>query len=291
VKLNKEKFEGHSLALFTMLVWGTTYISTKVLLESFEPVDVLVIRFVISFVILLIAAPKKIDHSDKKRELYFLGAGLSGICMYYLLENISLKYTTASNVGVIVSTAPFFTAILSRLLKRIDKLKVKFFIGFIVAMVGIALISFQGAGIEWNPKGDLLAVLSAFMWAVYSQFTDKIGSYDDINTIQATRHVFFYGILFMIPTCLFMGVHVDFATFFLTKNLLNMLYLGLVAGAVCFVTWQNAVKRIGALASNVYIYTIPVITVITSAIVLHEKITPYTVAGIILVLAGLVLSK
>lgn len=105
---------GHGAALFTIVVWGTTFISTKVLLRSFQPVEILIIRFVIGYLLLFLAKPGLMKLTEKKQEWIFAAAGLCGICLYYLLENIALTYTLASNVGVIISAAPFFTAVLSR---------------------------------------------------------------------------------------------------------------------------------------------------------------------------------
>ncbi len=91
-------------------------------------------------------------------------AALCGICLYYLLENIALTYTMASNVGVIISVAPFFTAILSHLfMKSEGKLRINFFIGFVVEMAGVMLISFNGSKLELNPMGDILAVAGLFL--------------------------------------------------------------------------------------------------------------------------------
>lgn len=136
---------------------------------------------------LIAVYPKRLRIKDKKQELTFAAAGLCGICLYYLLENIALTYTMATNVGVIISVAPFFTAVLSHVfLKAEEKLKAGFFIGFIVAMAGICLISFSGSESKLNPIGDILAIASAFVWAVYSLLTRKISSYG-YNTIGATR--------------------------------------------------------------------------------------------------------
>ena len=86
-----------------------------------------------------------------------------------------MTYTMASNVGVIISVAPFFTAILSHLfLKKEEKMGAGFFIGFAVAMVGIVLISTNGASLKLNPFGDVLALLAAFIWACYSILSRRI---------------------------------------------------------------------------------------------------------------------
>lgn len=165
---NKKTF-GHLAALLTIVIWGTTFISTKILLVDFKPVEILFFRFVTGFFVLLVISPKRLKTANRKEELTFAVAGLCGICLYYLLENVALTYTLASNVGVIISVAPFFTAILAHLfMKSEEKLRVQFFAGFIVAMVGIVLISFNGQELELNPMGDLLAIVAALVWAFYS---------------------------------------------------------------------------------------------------------------------------
>lgn len=190
---------GHLMALLTILIWGTTFISTKVLLVDFQPVEILFFRFVLGLLALLIVCPRRLTGTTLRQEIVFGAAGLCGVCLYYLMENIALTCTMATNVGVIISAAPFFTAILSHLLlKKEEKLGAAFFVGFLLAMTGIALISFNGSALQLNPTGDLLALLAAFLWACYSIFTHKISGYG-YNTILTTRRIFFYGILFMVP--------------------------------------------------------------------------------------------
>lgn len=282
---------GHVLALVTVLIWGTTFISTKVLLVDFEPVEILFIRFCMGFLALIVICPRLLRGTTRRQELTFAAAGLCGICLYYLLENIALTYTLASNVGIICSTAPFFTALLSRLfLRGEERLRPSFFAGFAIAMIGIALISLNGASLEVNPKGDALALLAAFVWACYSVLTRKIAVFG-YGTVQTTQRVFFYGILFMIPALFIFGFELDVSRFASPVNALNLLFLGLGASALCFVTWNHAVKLLGALKTSAYIYLAPAITVAASAIILHEPVTWATIAGLVLTLAGLVLSE
>lgn len=127
-----------------------------------------------------------------------------------------------------------------------EKLQANFFIGFVVAMAGIALISFNGSALQLNPVGDLLALLAAFLWACYSILTKKISSFG-YNTILTTRRVFFYGILFMIPALFLFDFKLDLSRFANMTCLLNILFLGLGASALCFVTWNFAVKLLGQL--------------------------------------------
>ena len=289
--MGNKKTIGHLAALLTIIIWGTTFISTKILLVGFQPVEILFFRFVMGFIVLLMLSPKRLKTANRKEELTFAVAGLCGICLYYLLENIALTYTLASNVGVIISVAPFFTAILAHLvIKSEEKLRLQFFTGFIVAMVGIVLISFNGQELELNPIGDLLAIVAALVWAFYSILTKKINSFG-YPVILTTRRTFFYGILFMIPTLFFFDFQLDLSRFGELTYLLNILYLGLGASALCFVTWNFSVKELGAVKTSVYIYMVPVITVLTSVLILHEQVTVLASIGTILTLIGLFLSE
>lgn len=282
---------GHIMSLITIMIWGTTFISTKILLADFTPIEILFLRFLLGLFVLIAVYPKRLKISNKNQEFIFAAAGLCGICLYYLLENIALTLTMASNVGVIISAAPFFTAVLSHFfLKTEEKLKTGFFVGFIVAMIGICLISFNSSTLELNPLGDILAIAAAFVWAIYSLLTRKISSFG-YNTIQATRRIFTYGIIFMLPFLFVFDFSLDVHKFVKPEYVLNFLYLGFGASAICFVTWNYAVKVLGAVKTSVYIYMVPVITVVTSIIVLKEEITWIAVIGISLTLIGLFLSE
>ena len=289
--MKSQKTAGHIAAMITIIIWGTTFISTKILLVDFHPVEILFFRFIIGLLALMAVYPHRLKGTTKKQEGIFALAGLCGVCLYYLLENVALTYTLASNVGVLVSVAPIFTVILSRIfMKQEEKQGSGFFIGFLMAMVGIGLISFNGSAMELNPIGDLLALLAAVIWACYSLLTKVIGTYG-YPTILVTRRIFVYGILFMIPTLFFTEFRLEFSRFANPVYLCNMIFLGLGASALCFVSWNYAVKVLGAVKTSNYIYVVPVITVITSVIVLHEQITLMAAIGIAFTLAGLFISE
>ncbi|WP_313184687.1 DMT family transporter [Lacrimispora sp.] len=287
----KKDIQGHLFAFMTIFIWGTTFISTKILLKAISPIEILFLRFTIGFIVLLAFYPHRLKIKERKQEFYFAAAGLCGVTLYYLFENIALTYTFASNVGVIITIAPFFTAIFAHLFLDKEKLRLQFFIGFAVAVMGIILISFNGSSnFKWNPLGDILAVLASVVWAAYSVLTKKISGFH-YNTIQATRRIFFYGLVFMVPALFVFGFEPKINQLMQPVILFNILFLGLGASALCFVTWNTAVKILGAIKTSVYIYLVPVITVITSVIVLRETITGVAVFGIVLTLSGLFISE
>lgn len=289
--MNREKMAGHLTALFTVIIWGTTFISSKVLLQEFSPVEVLFYRFVLGLAALTFIYPKRMTGTSWKQEVLFAIAGLSGITLYYLMENIALTYTMASNVSVIVSTAPVFTVLFCNLLYKDEKRTgIKFFAGFLITMAGIWLISFNGAALQLNPLGDFLSLIGAVTWGIYSAAYKKITEFG-YPVVQTTRRIFFYGVLFMIPFLFFMDFHPDLTGFANPVYLLNILYLGFGACALCFLTWNYAVTALGAVKSSFYIYLVPVITVVVSSIILKEEMTALAWAGTILTITGLFVSE
>ena len=291
-QVDKNKIrKAHLFAFFTIFIWGTTFTSTKMLLIDFSPTEILFFRFLLGYIALLMASPHFIKYKNKREELLFAGAGICGVTLYFILQNTALTYTLASNAGVLVSVAPFFTAILSYFLLDGEPFNKRFFIGFIVSIIGIILIGYNGNYIlELNPLGDILAILSAAVWAVYSILMKKISKFN-YNIIQCTRKIFFYGLLFLLPMLPLFGFQLDMARFASIPNLFNMLFLGLGASALCFVTWNYALGILGAVKTSVYIYISPVVTIVVSAIILHEKITIVAIIGVIFILSGLYLSE
>lgn len=289
-RAKNENALGHITALFTILVWGTTFVSTKILLVDFTPIEILFIRFVVGFLALFLIMPRIVRWMGWRCEKLFMLAGLFGVTLYYLLENIALTGTLATNVGVIVSVAPFFTAVLERFINKGKALSLQFVVGFIVAMVGICFISFSETGIHLSFSGDALALCAAVVWACYSVCMTRISALG-LPTVKATRRVFEYGLLFMILFLPVLGFSPDASVFLNPINIGNLLFLGLGASAACFVTWNFSVKRLGAVVTSVYIYLVPVITAVASWIVLGERLVPLALCGVVLTIIGLFISQ
>ena len=149
--MEKQILKGNYSALLTVLIWGTTFVSTKVLLESFLPIEILFFRFVLGFLALLVISPHFLKVDSLKRELVYAAAGLTGVCLYYLFENIALTYTLAANVSVMVSIAPFFTAILTRLFQK-DRESIVFACDFLKNIFRDALVYGSGAQLMSGQK-------------------------------------------------------------------------------------------------------------------------------------------
>ncbi|MCE5342630.1 MAG: DMT family transporter [Eubacteriales bacterium] len=281
---------GHALALCTVLVWGTTFIASTVALRTLSPVELLALRILIAIAALALANPHRLKLQSRRHELYLLGAGLSGVTLYFLFEYIALTYTSSANCSVIISSAPFFVALAMRFLLREERLNRSFFIGFVVAMVGVSMVSFAGRSLKLNPLGDVLCILAAISWAFYSVCIRKLEGYG-YNMMLITRRIFLYGLLFLLPIIAVTGFSVTPADILNTDTLLSILFLGLVASALCFVMWNTAVRLIGPIKTSAYIYLTPPVTIIFAYIILNDPIHPLAIAGAALTLFGLFISQ
>lgn len=279
-------------AIATMLVWGTTLLSSDYLLNSAHLSAEAVIfgRFAVAFVVLNLIYPKRLKFQGIKTEARFALAGFCGVSLYFMGENSALLYTQPANVSIIITSAPFFTAVLLRIFGRTKKLSAGFFIGFAVAMSGVIVTALDSGKLGLSPKGDLIALVAAIAWGFYSVIIDKINS-GGFNLVQSTRRIFFWGLVFMIPFMIFSDFSfAEYAALSDVKALLNLLYLGVIASALCYISWNYAMKTISPLIASAYIYGIPVVTILFSAL-LNFKITWFIALGAVLTIAGLLISN
>lgn len=292
---SQKQLPGHLAASFTIVVWGVTFISTKVLLVSFSPIEIMFYRLTLALLALTIASPPRLslgwlDLSTLRGEWKAMSAGLCGVTLFFLLQNLALSYTLAANVSVLLSVIPLFTALVSRVVLN-EKLKAGFFFGFTVAMAGIILITFNGSFIlKLNPLGDLLTLLAALVWVMYSILIKGMSA-DEGGTLAVTRKVFFYGLLFMLPALPLFGFRFGLERLTVLSNILNLFFLGVGGSALCFFTWNFAVHHLGPVKTSVYLYLVPMVTIVASALVLNEEITLLAGIGIALILSGMAFSE
>ncbi|MBQ9494325.1 MAG: DMT family transporter [Treponema sp.] len=302
-----KSFVGVLFAAFTIFVWGITFICTKTLLQDFSALEILVVRFLLAYITLWCLYPHKLRLKCKKDELLFCAAGLSGVTVYQFVENIAITFTSASNVSIIVSICPIFAAIIAQIFLHEKHITFFFLVGFLLAITGVALVSFNGAlNFHVSPKGDFLALGSAISWGFYTLFVSKITALH-FNKLAITRRIFFYALVWMIPIILFgafspfaqesntIAVQLDVATnaarFSKLSNLANLLFLGIAASALCFAAWTIACDKLGAVRATIGLYLIPVVTIVFAYFALDEKITTMGVTGALLTICGLVISN
>ncbi|MCR5017429.1 MAG: DMT family transporter [Bacteroidales bacterium] len=297
-----KNFKYHLLTLAVVAVWGVTFVSTKVLIGAgMHPVAIFFVRFMLAYagiwVYIGLSGQKARLWYGWKEELVFLVLGISGGSFYFLTENTALAHTQASNVAFLVSSAPLLTAIFTLIYKRFGKSRFAKGLenvrlgwplagGTVLALTGMALVVFDGARLQLSALGDLLAIGAALCWAVYSLFMGQMTR--DYGTVTATRKVFFYGILTILP--FLGGYRSSFSPDILCQGAVwgNLLFLGLVASLVCFIAWNLSMEKLGNVTATNYVYLNPVFTLISAMILLGERMTPLAAIGCAAILGGVI---
>lgn len=282
---NKSLVFYHILAVLTIIIWGTTFVSTKVLLQNgLDPVEIMYYRFAIAYVCILFISHNRLWANSWKDEGLFFLLGITGGSLYFIAENTALQYTQASNVALLVCTAPLFTALVSHWFGN-EPLHKNTLKGGFVGLIGVALVVFNGSVLlEINLLGDFLSLASAAMWAFYCLILKRLeGRY---STLYITRKVFAYGILSLVFYFLFYPLEIKTDILLRPVVSYNLLFLGIVASMVCFFTYNIAVKHIGAIKAINYGYIQPLVTMVTSAIVLSETITIASLIGAVFIIGG-----
>lgn len=287
--MKKEIIYGHLLAIIAIFIWGTTFVSTKILLKYLNPEEILLFRFLLAFLILLVLYPRRIKVVSFKEELLFLMLGLTGIALYFWTENIALKFTYASNVGLISSSIPIFTALIAHATTKDEKFTANFLMGFIVSMTGIFMVIYNSRVLKLNPIGDILALTSAVMFAVYSVLIRKVSS--RYNPLIITRKIFFYGVLSILPIVLIKDISISKLYIFNINIYGNLVFLALLASVFCFLIWNKSVMIIGSVKATNYIYLVPLIAMITSVIVINEKVNSIMIIGGFLIFIGVYINN
>jgi len=297
----------HALAFLTMALWGVTFVSTKTLInEGLTPAQIFTIRFIIAYMGLLSVCfirggrDQKAFSRSLRHEIVFVITGISGGSLYFLTENTALAYTQACNVSFIVCIAPLLTVLMTLAIKKMFKgpmvdgledVHVGFPLvaGTLIAITGMVMVIFDGNSLSISPKGDILAFMAALCWAFYSQFMGQMT--DCYGTLFATRKVFFYGLLTIVPVLLLsdnsnlMTVHFEHVQVWG-----NLLFLSIIASLVCFVVWNRVMLAIGNVTATNYVYLNPVFTLISAVIILNERMTLASGIGSAMILGGVILS-
>ena len=283
------KYLGHIGAIAVVTLWGTTFVSSKVLLNAgLMPADIFLYRFTIAYVCMLLMCHKRLWADSLKDELTLFGLGIMGGSLYFLTENMALAYSTTSNVSILVSTTPLVTALLLAIFYKSERLNRKQVLGSLLAFVGVVLVVLNGQLVlHLNPTGDLLALSASLTWAFYSLFMKRVmGRY---NADFITRKVFAYGLLTILPY--FAAVSpLNTSPDILTQPqvLGNLLFLGFLASTGGYLLWNWVMQQLGAVKSTNYIYFQSIITMIAGAIILHERITLMAVIGVLILIFGMI---
>ncbi len=277
------------LALATIIVWGVTFVSTKVLISyGLSPVEIFIIRFAIAYLCTLVFSHDRLWASDLTDEFLMLAAGVTGGSLYFIAENSALSITFASNVSLIICCAPIFTMILGRIVFK-DPIKPLMWVGSVFAFIGVAVIVLNGSkqfGI--NPIGDLLTAVAALSWAGYCLILKRLNS--RYSNLFITRKVFAYGVITAIFYYIFFPADNHILITDIKSIIANLLFLSVGASFLCYLMWNTAVKHLGPESTSNYIYLVPLVTIIASATILNEPFTITMAIGTALIIGGVMMS-
>ncbi|MBQ4902493.1 MULTISPECIES: DMT family transporter [Alistipes] len=281
------EYRYHLAALFTVSVWGATFVSTKALIAAgLTPAEIFLMRFALGYLCILPLAPRRLRAENRRDEAAFAAAGVCGGSLYFLLENVALEYAPASNVSLLVCTAPVWTALAAGRADRSERMTRRQAAGAALAAAGMALVVLNGRFVlHISPAGDLLALAAALSWMGYSLVIKRLGARYPASFIA--RKVFFYGMATILPVF-------AFRPFAATGELLarpvvwaNLLFLGVVASGFCYALWNAVMRRLGAVRATNYIFFNPLVTMLTAALCIGERITAPALAGAAMILCGM----
>lgn len=280
-----ERIKEHFLAFLTVLIWGVTFVSTKYLTDSLSSLEILYIRYLIAYAALWIICPRFFGFTNLKHELMMFFAAMSGAAIYQYLENVSVCYTTPASVSFITATAPIFTALLAHKYLG-EKLSAKLFLGMAVSVAGIFLICFgDSKTVETGLLGDMIIFFSIWLWAVYSVLIKKISAFGYPGFL-VTRRLFFYSVIAMTPFMAVTGDPERLKSVLRPEIFINLLFLGILASAVCFATWNRSVEKLGATTTSKYLFVSPIITLLAQAIVYRGAVGTAALVGMAVTLIG-----
>ena len=281
----------HIVAIFVVLIWGTTFVSSKVLLNSgLLPADIFFVRFIIAYSCLLCLSHKRLFANSIADELTLAGLGIMGGSLYFLTENMALLHSTSSNVSILVSTTPLVTAMLLAIFYKSERLSSKQICGSVLAFIGVVLVVLNGQLVlHLNPLGDALALGASFTWGFYSLFMRRIMGRYSADFI--TRKVFFYGLVTIMPY--FALVHpldIDLLTSGSMTIWGNLLFLGFVASTGGYLLWNWVMRKLGAVKSTNFIYLQSLVSMVAGHVILGERITIMAIAGAVILIIGMILA-
>lgn len=283
----------HLGALVTMGAWGTSFLSSKILMQEggFTPVETFVYRFTAAYLLLLLLTFRKILSLSWRDELQFLVCGICAGSLYFITENYALNYTTTGNVSLLASISPLFTTILMAVVFK-TRIKAGEILGSIVAFAGVGCVVFSaGDSLEIHPKGDLLALSAALCWAIYTIVVKRLIPH--YSSLFITRKLFFYGVLTALPLLFLQHepyhLHLLF-DFKQPQYLMNLGFLVIMCSVAAYLIWNEVMKILGSVTASNYLYLQPIVTMVAAYFVFGEQVYLLGYIGCALIIGGLVMA-
>ena len=299
----------HLIAFLTVAVWGTTFVFTKLLIvNGLSPAQIFTLRFIIAYVMLTafsLLRPlflrrklqasqpdkwRKVQHRwlscNWRDEMLMLALGVTGGSIYFLSENEALRFTTATNVSLIVCSCPLFAMLIIGMFYKSERFASRQMLGSLLALLGMAIVVLNGHFVlHLSPLGDTLAFGACLSWALYSLLMKPVMY--RYSALFITRKVFFYGVLTILPYYLVVPGMPSLEVLLRPTVMANLFFLGCVASMLCYLTWSWCMARLGAVKCTNWVYLNPITTIVFAWLILDEQITSYFLIGAVFILLGM----
>ena len=280
-------------ATFAVVVWGGTFIATKVALRELAPASVVWLRFAIGVAVLALAVlfRRQLRLPTRRELAYFTLLGFIGITFHQWLQSTGLVTSQASTTAWIVATIPVFMAILGWIFLR-ERLNWRQIGGIALAALGVLLVVSQGdlraiTQGGFGAPGDFLILISAPNWAVFSILSRK-----GLQRYPAAWMMFYVmlvgWLLSTLPWLIEAGrqangrwawqgwgtIQAAWADFgrLSWQGWLAITILGLLASGLAYIAWYDALKAISAAQVGVLLYLEPLVAVVVAWLVLAEVV-------------------
>ncbi|MBL8098596.1 MAG: DMT family transporter [Anaerolineales bacterium] len=276
-------------ALFAVIVWGASFIATKIAVGQISPVSVVWMRFAMGIPILLVAVfmRKQFAFPKGNEWAYFALLGFLGISFHQWLQSNGLQTSQATTTAWIVSTSPVFIALLAWFILK-EKLSVIQISGIALAMIGVLVVVSKGnfASIalgNFGTTGDFLILISALNWAVFSILSRR-----GFQNHPSTRLTFWVMTLgWLITTVAFIsGKNYTEITQLDSRGWWAMIFLGIFTTGLAYIAWFDVLSQLPAAQSGAFLFLEPPASMVVAAIILFEKITWASIIGGVVIILG-----
>lgn len=276
--------------VISLIIVGSTAVVGKLLTNSL-PIFLsnglsLIIASVIYVIILKI---KKIDLSILTKRDYFILFLIAffGTFLYRILFFYGLKFTNASEAGIVSSTLPAVFAITSFILLK-EKIKSNQIKGIIFSVLGIFFININDkiilTGLLLKIFGNFLVFLSVIMGALFSVLSKFLSK--KVTPIIISSVSTFFSTLLLLPLLVYDGFQFNFSLL-TPASFLLILYYGVFVSVISFLLWFNGLTVIPISTAGVFTSLIPITGVLLSFIVLKETLSFYQIIGAIFILISI----
>ena len=274
----------------TMTVWGSSFVVTKSVLGEAGPFAVTVLRFGIGLLVLLPFAHGRGFRFGLALKPAFLLFGLTGVALYYGLQNLALVFTSAANAALISAGVPVAAAVLAKAFLKEPIPPARLF-GIGLSVLGVGLVSGTAPSGEGTSAllGNALMVVAVVAYAAYGVQGRAMRGAEGYPAVVVTTASFAAGLLFLLP--LAAGEVILFGAPDLgARGWLVLVYLGAAATALAMFLWNHALRYVTASAAALYVNLVPVVG-LGFALLFGEAVGATQLAGGALAVAGVLLGE